>query len=301
MESKVCESCKKELPLSDFYFRKEQGKYRPACKKCKSVKTVKQLQEERALDVKKCKTCGEVKPKSEFQNAGGGKWLQPYCKPCDKARKESHRKENIDKYVQKGKERYERTKKLVPPEQKIINRKEAAKKISEYYKRVRVHLSEDEIKRRKRQNNINYMLRHKDTLKEKKKKYAKSEKAKERARQKQAEQMSDIGFRMKKNLRGRVYVALKRGCKSIGTMELLGCTIDEFKSYFESKFTDGMSWDKYMEGGIHIDHIVPCIMFDLTSEEQQKICFHYTNLQPLWAIDNLKKGVSLNYKPSQNV
>ena len=156
--------------------------------------------------------------------------MQPYCKPCDKERKQKHRAENIDRYIKNGKERYERTKKLVPEEQKIINRKEAARKLSEYYKKVRVPLSEEEIKRRKRENNLKYRLRNQDKLKERKKKYAKSEKAKEKARLKQKEQMKDAGFRIMKNLRGRVYVALKRGCKSISTMELLGCTIDEFKA-----------------------------------------------------------------------
>lgn len=57
-----------------------------------------------------------------------------------------------------------------------------------------------------------------------------------------------------------------------------------------------MSWKKYLEGGIHIDHKIPCKLFDLTKPEEQKKCFHYTNLQPLWELDNLRKGSSLNYK-----
>ncbi len=58
--------------------------------------------------------------------------------------------------------------------------------------------------------------------------------------------------------------------------------------WLAAKFTNGMAWDDY--GDWHIDHILPCISFDLSDENQQKICFHYTNLQPLWATDNLKKG-----------
>jgi len=50
-----------------------------------------------------------------------------------------------------------------------------------------------------------------------------------------------------------------------------------------------MTWSNYGKGW-HIDHIKPCASFDLSNPEQQKICFHYTNLQPLWAIDNIKKG-----------
>lgn len=73
-------------------------------------------------------------------------------------------------------------------------------------------------------------------------------------------------------------------CKKIHkTRELLGCDFVEFKIYFENKFTKFMTWDKFMAGKIHIDHIIPCSSFDLSKEENQKKCFHYTNLQPLWA------------------
>jgi hypothetical protein len=73
------------------------------------------------------------------------------------------------------------------------------------------------------------------------------------------------------------------------TFELLGCSKKEFIDYFESKFTEGMTWDKIGKE-IHIDHIRPCCSFNLKDEEEQKKCFHYTNLQPLWAKDNLSKG-----------
>jgi hypothetical protein len=56
-------------------------------------------------------------------------------------------------------------------------------------------------------------------------------------------------------------------------------------------FTEGMSWDNY--GEWHIDHILPCSSFDLADIEQQKICFNYKNLQPLWAEDNLRKGAKI--------
>jgi hypothetical protein len=77
--------------------------------------------------------------------------------------------------------------------------------------------------------------------------------------------------------------------KSKHTMELLGCSIEEFKIYLEKQFTKGMNWGNYGKKGWHIDHILPCASFDLTDPEQQKKCFHYTNLQPLWAEDNYKK------------
>jgi hypothetical protein len=69
---------------------------------------------------------------------------------------------------------------------------------------------------------------------------------------------------------------------------LLGCTLEFLKGYLEAQFVEGMTWDNY--GEWHIDHIIPCADFDLSNPVAQETCFHYSNLQPLWAEDNLKKG-----------
>jgi hypothetical protein len=66
--------------------------------------------------------------------------------------------------------------------------------------------------------------------------------------------------------------------------------VEQLRQHLEAQFTDGMSWDNYGRDGWHIDHIRPCASFDLTDPEQQRQCFHYTNLQPLWAADNIRKG-----------
>lgn len=100
-------------------------------------------------------------------------------------------------------------------------------------------------------------------------------------------------FKILNRLRSRIYSVLNGSVKTSSTIYLLGCSIDFFKKHFESLFTEGMSWEKYHEGEIHIDHITPCKNFDLKDPEQQKKCFHYTNLQPLWRLDNLKKGASM--------
>jgi hypothetical protein len=101
---------------------------------------------------------------------------------------------------------------------------------------------------------------------------------------------TDPNFKLTMQLRHRIYLALKvKGIsKSKRTMKLLGCTVEELWKHLESKFQPGMTKENY--GKWHVDHIRPCASFDLTDPEQQSICFHYTNLQPLWAKDNIRKG-----------
>jgi hypothetical protein len=91
------------------------------------------------------------------------------------------------------------------------------------------------------------------------------------------------------SLRGRLWCALKGYFKTASTKKLLGCSLEHFKKHLELQFKSGMSWKNYGITGWHIDHIRPCASFDLTKPEEQAACFHYTNLQPLWAKDNQKK------------
>ena len=106
---------------------------------------------------------------------------------------------------------------------------------------------------------------------------------------------SDPTYRLLDNLRRRVHDALKGKSKSAATEALLGICADECRKYIEGLFTEGMSWDS----NIHIDHIVPCASFDLSDPEQQRRCFHYTNLQPLWGPDNLEKSDHLTPQAEQ--
>lgn len=98
----------------------------------------------------------------------------------------------------------------------------------------------------------------------------------------------DKNYLLRHRLGTRIYLALKGINKSKTTMKLIGCSIEKFKKHLASKFTKGMSWNNY--GKWHIDHIIPCASFDLSKASEQCKCFHYTNLQPLWARENLKKG-----------
>jgi hypothetical protein len=101
---------------------------------------------------------------------------------------------------------------------------------------------------------------------------------------------NDINYRILKIMRVRLHEVLYYKIKKYDkTIKLLGCSVNEFKEHIEKQFKPGMSWDNYGLYTWHIDHIIPCSSFDLTKEEEQRKCFHYTNLQPLWANENLKK------------
>lgn len=100
----------------------------------------------------------------------------------------------------------------------------------------------------------------------------------------------DPGYKIQERLRTRVSCLMRKinTAKSATTLNMLGCSREELKNYIEKKFEDGMNWNNY--GVWHVDHIIPCARFDLTDPEQQKICFHHTNLQPMWGEQNVKKG-----------
>ncbi len=94
---------------------------------------------------------------------------------------------------------------------------------------------------------------------------------------------------LKHILRCRMNQALKKGYKKLrSTRESLGCSITELKIHLENLFQQGMTWQN--RGEWEIDHIRPCASFDLLDPEQQRCCFHYTNLQPLWRTQNRQKS-----------
>jgi hypothetical protein len=100
-------------------------------------------------------------------------------------------------------------------------------------------------------------------------------------------------YKLISNIRERTkdYLNYKRLTKNNTIMNVIGCSPQELKEHLERQFTEGMSWDNYGFYGWHIDHIIP-LSSGKTEEDVYKLC-HYTNLQPLWAKDNLSKGSKL--------
>jgi len=128
-----------------------------------------------------------------------------------------------------------------------------------------------------------------------KRKWRKSElqKAKEKEYRNSEKHKEWVKNNLGSKLRTRLNSAIRGSQKSGSAVDDLGCSIENLKLYLESKFQEGMTWDNRGKHGWHIDHIKPLSSFDLTDREQFLKAVNYTNLQPLWAKDNLTKGVKI--------
>jgi len=137
----------------------------------------------------------------------------------------------------------------------------------------------------------NYYINNTESIREKTNTYYHSHKV-ERNLWEKNKLESDVLFKLRKRLRHRLRMALYRNQwgKSFSSIKDLGCSLEELKKHLESKFQSGMNWSNYGNGKDkwNIDHIIP--LASVSSIEEIKDLCHYKNLQPLWFIDNIKKG-----------
>ena len=193
--------------------------------------------------------------------------------------------------VQAGRKRYEVKNKDALNRQRNERRRLRYKLDREYRAKK---INKAAMHRDRNKDNENYI----NTAREHKLRYSRSKRGLSKMREYRINrEKHDLHYKMTNRLRSLVHNAIKRrgGKKSFKTIELLGCSIEHAVMHLEKQFADGMTWDNY--GDWHIDHIKPCAAFDLSDPKQQKKCCHYSNLQPLWAKDNLRKGAT--YEPSQ--
>lgn len=106
---------------------------------------------------------------------------------------------------------------------------------------------------------------------------------------------NDIIFHLRTGLRSNMNRALNNNYQSGHSIDLLGCSIKNWKIYLSKLFLENMSWNNYghKDGQWSIDHITPCSLFDLSDPVEQKQCFHYSNTQPMWHIENIRKSNKL--------
>lgn len=148
-------------------------------------------------------------------------------------------------------------------------------------------------KDKKKQYNKNYYCKNSEKIKLEKVTHRKQNR--DSINKYNREYYKNVSHRLAKNLRGRLSCAIQRnfdGSRDGSFVKDLGCSIEEFRSFIEKKWTKGMSWDNYGWGNDkwHLDHIIALANFDLTNDTDFKKAVHYTNYQPLWQLDNFKKG-----------
>ena len=243
----------------------------------------------------RCSTCKDIKCLTMFSKGTAS------CKACNavyyknnKLQRQLYIKENYENiklrqraYVNDNKERITQYNKS----RWMLNKPTLQKKNKLY---VQTHKSEikeylkrfhKENKEHVKQYTVEYRKRNKEKLKEQRRERSKTRK------------LTDPTFKLSGNLRNRFQRALtnQKGWKYESLSKILGCSMEFARSYLETLFLPGMTWLNY--GDWEIDHIIPCASFDLSKLEDQKKCFHFTNLQPLWWLDNVKKGDKLNWSP----
>ena len=238
--------------------------------------------------VKTCSKCKQDKAAEDFCKG------RPECKECRKEYKKAYYEQNREKIKERKKayrkQNSEKIKAYYEQNREKIKawREQNAEKIKERHKAYREQ-NREKIKERKKA----YRKQNAEKLKGQMKAYHKQNRDKARIYQRN-KRKTDPNFRLANNLRGRVRQALNGKGKSKNTLKLLGCSVVFLKKYLENQFQAGMSWNNYGYNGWHIDHILPCASFDLSDPKQQQKCFHYSNLQPLWAKDNISKGAKIN-------
>ena len=294
--NRICSKCGISKSIDDFHKDKKGRNGRSSrCKECakrhvklwarkkfheryeEATQKRQKSAELLAQGMKQCSKCSEVKPTSEyFSDPRKKDGLYAKCKTCHIEITRDWDARNPQKKAEIARASKER------------NRETINELKRERWKNDKEHREKElAISRSWKKSNA-------DRVQKYRKQYgSKPEKKEHRNHLRRERLTTDPAYKLETNLRRRVIKALKGEAKSKRTMELIGCDHAKLIAHIESQFDKEMSWENYGYKGWHLDHIIPCAAFDLTDPEQQKACFHYTNLQPLWGEENLAKGDTL--------
>lgn len=231
-------------------------------------------------DVEK-RWCGKCKTYKPLDNFGYSKstWdnLRPTCKECLHEQNMSEK----EKRTEYNKQYWEKTKDKQSEKNKQW-RQENPERVKENMQKWLENNTEY-----KKQKDKEYREKHKEEYRENHRRWVKEN----YARMKAENGPEFIQHKLKSNISRRIREIIGQQ-KSDRCNDYVGCSIENLKQHLESTFTDGMSWENY--GQWHIDHKIPCAAFDLSNDLEMKACFHYKNLQALWARDNVIKKDKFN-------
>lgn len=258
--------------------------------------------------MKKCNKCGETKSKESFSFTNKAKgYRNALCKSCFAIYYKEYHAKHKDK-ISKYKTQWARDNNEKVLEQRRKLREENREKFTTYHKEYRKNNKEklfllnknyrETNKERVFENGKRWREANRDRLLEEKKIYNIEHRDRLRPlkRQRERERMAvDISFRISKTFSHRLRESLKTGKNGKKWQAIVGYSVIELRAHLESQFQPGMNWDNYGKYGWHIDHRHPVSAFNFTSTDDPdfKKCWALTNLQPLWATDNMKKGARI--------
>lgn len=275
-----CSCCDNIKPMSEYYKRND-GASHNQCKQCIQKKACDKRTQVKNLESneKVCIACNNSKLHTQFYLVDNivhekcikcCKGVEYVCKGCNTI------KNAFEFYI-----RSDTKKPRGECKNCILIRKQKWRKDNRahYQKQTSEYRSRPEIKAKQKQMNNAW--------------YAKPENKERKRLRYQERYYNDPKFHIKKVMKSRMRMALKNNQKAGHTLELLGCSIDEFKKWMEYQFDPYMNWEN--QGSYwHMDHIKPCASFDLTKEAEQYTCFHWTNIQPMYGPENISKGETYN-------
>lgn len=220
------------------------------------------------------KICGRCKIEQSVEFFGKDKSTKSgyryVCNDCRKIESKQYRENNKERRAKTLKDYYDKNKEVIAVKGKI-----------RYY--------DDVEKTRETKLKSYHKNKDKDSNIQRVKKYRKENRSKLNAWERNKKQTDPI-YKLSATVRNRIKVFLNKNniTKKNKTFELVGCTPQQLKEHLEKQFREGMTWENHGKYGWHIDHIIP-LSSATTEEELYKLC-HFTNLQPLWAEENLSKG-----------
>ena len=231
------------------------------------------------LKTKICKNCSVNQSLSCFSNDKNSKdGLKYYCKSCRSKWGKVYYKANTEKLA------------LISKKYAENNKDKIKKKWKSYYYKNKEKLCEASRE---------YYYKNKDQRNELHSKWMKNNKAKVNEYQNNRRK-NNVSLRINHSVATGILKSLKENKNGRSWERLVGYTINKLKKHIEKQFIEGMSWDNY--GSWHIDHEIPISAFNFTTTEHIdfKRCWSIKNLRPMWAKDNLEKGVKLekHFQPS---
>jgi len=253
------------------------------------------------MESKKCRVCGKEKLLAEFYYQKYCKKYRTECKKCQSEQKKTYRKNNKEKVAKYLKEylkgyREKNMESISEWNKEYVkdNKERIARYKKEHYKINKKRLNEISKK---------YQEDNKEKVSQYLKEYNKKNKDKilKNKRGYDAERRKDPIIRLNQNISGGIRGSLKfKGSSKKGRHweNIVNYTSQELKGHLEKLFQPGMTWNNY--GKWQVDHIIPLAFFKYTSTDdvEFKYCWSLTNLQPLWAEDNLRKRDKLNWDGS---